>query len=87
MKINKFWTWNLIPEFEDFVFNSPTPKIASELLEANGKMQQHVFFGQESWIIGLMEIEKQVRNQNHHFIMIFHILILAWANVCFVAKT
>ncbi|MDC3016548.1 phytanoyl-CoA dioxygenase family protein [Candidatus Pelagibacter sp.] len=29
-----FWTWNLIPEFEDFVFNSPTPKIASELLEA-----------------------------------------------------
>jgi len=29
-----FWTWNLIPEFKDFVFNSPTPKIASELLEA-----------------------------------------------------
>ncbi len=27
-----FWTWNLIPEFNDFVFNSPTPKIASELL-------------------------------------------------------
>ena len=29
-----FWTWNLIPEFNDFVFNSPTPKIASELLDA-----------------------------------------------------
>ena len=29
-----FWTWNLIPEFKDFVFNSPTPKIASELLDA-----------------------------------------------------
>jgi len=29
-----FWTWNLIPEFNDFVFNSPTPKIASELLNA-----------------------------------------------------
>ncbi len=29
-----FWTWNLIPEFKDFVFNSPTSKIASELLDA-----------------------------------------------------
>ncbi|MDA9167777.1 phytanoyl-CoA dioxygenase family protein, partial [Candidatus Pelagibacter sp.] len=29
-----FWTWNLHEEFKDFVFNSPTPKIAAELLEA-----------------------------------------------------
>ena len=29
-----FWTWNLHEEFIDFVFNSPTPKIAAELLEA-----------------------------------------------------
>ena len=29
-----FWTWNLIPEFNDFVFNSPTSIIASELLDA-----------------------------------------------------
>ena len=29
-----FWTWNLYEEFEDFVFNSPTPKIAAELLDA-----------------------------------------------------
>ena len=29
-----FWTWNLHDEFKDFVFNSPTPKIAAELLEA-----------------------------------------------------
>ena len=29
-----FWTWNLIPEFKEFVFKSPTPKIASELLNA-----------------------------------------------------
>ena len=29
-----FWTWNLHGEFKDFVFNSPTPKIAAELLEA-----------------------------------------------------
>ena len=29
-----FWTWNLHEEFKDFVFNSPTSKIAAELLEA-----------------------------------------------------
>ena len=29
-----FWTWNLHQEFEDFVYNSPTAKIAAELLEA-----------------------------------------------------
>ena len=29
-----FWTWNLYEEFTDFVFNSPTPKIAAELLDA-----------------------------------------------------
>ena len=29
-----FWTWNLHEEFKDFIFNSPTPKIAAELLEA-----------------------------------------------------
>ena len=30
-----FWTWNLYPEFKDFVFNSPTSKMASELLDAS----------------------------------------------------
>ena len=29
-----FWSWNLFNEFEDFVFNSPTVKIAAELLSA-----------------------------------------------------
>ena len=29
-----FWTWDLHEEFKDFIFNSPTPKIAAELLEA-----------------------------------------------------
>ena len=29
-----FWTWDLHDEFKDFVFNSPTPKIAAELLGA-----------------------------------------------------
>ena len=29
-----FWTWDLHEEFKDFVFNSPTSKIAAELLEA-----------------------------------------------------
>ncbi|MFM1606297.1 MAG: phytanoyl-CoA dioxygenase family protein [Candidatus Pseudothioglobus sp.] len=29
-----FWTWDLYKDFKDFVFNSPTAQIASELLEA-----------------------------------------------------
>ncbi|MDB9831608.1 phytanoyl-CoA dioxygenase family protein [Candidatus Pelagibacter sp.] len=29
-----FWIWDLHKEFKDFVFNSPTAKIAAELLEA-----------------------------------------------------
>ena len=32
--LEDFWTWNLHKEFTDFVFNSPTAKIASELLGA-----------------------------------------------------
>ena len=29
-----YWSWNLFNEFEDFIFNSPTSKIAAELLGA-----------------------------------------------------
>jgi len=29
-----YWSWSLFPEFKDFVFNSPTCQIASELLSA-----------------------------------------------------
>ena len=29
-----FWSWNLFNEFEKFVFNSPTAKMAAELLGA-----------------------------------------------------
>ena len=32
--LEDFWTWDLHKEFTDFVYNSPTAKIASELLEA-----------------------------------------------------
>jgi len=32
--LEDFWTWNLHEEFTDFVYNSPTAKIASELLNA-----------------------------------------------------
>ena len=32
--LEDFWTWNLHNEFKDFVYNSPTAKIASELLGA-----------------------------------------------------
>jgi len=32
--LEDYWTWDLVPEFRDFVFNSPYPKIASELMSA-----------------------------------------------------
>ena len=32
--LEDFWTWSLHEEFRDFVYNSPTAKIASELLGA-----------------------------------------------------
>ena len=32
--LEDYWTWDLVPEFNDFVFNSPYPKIASELMSA-----------------------------------------------------
>ena len=32
--LEDYWTWDLVPEFKDFVFNSPTAKIAAELLDA-----------------------------------------------------
>ena len=33
--LEDYWTWDLIPEFTDFVFNSPYPEISSELMSAN----------------------------------------------------
>ena len=32
--LEDYWTWNLVTEFKDFVFNSPYSKIASELMSA-----------------------------------------------------
>ena len=32
--LEDYWTWDLVPEFKDFVFNSPFPQIASELMSA-----------------------------------------------------
>jgi len=32
--LEDYWTWNLVPEFKDFVFNSPYAEIASELMSA-----------------------------------------------------
>ncbi len=32
--LEDYWTWDLIPEFKDFVFNSPYAKIASKLMSA-----------------------------------------------------
>ena len=32
--LEDYWTWDLVPEFKDFVFNSPYAKMASELMSA-----------------------------------------------------
>ena len=32
--LEDYWTWDRIPEFKDFVFNSPVSQIASELMSA-----------------------------------------------------
>ena len=32
--LEDYWTWDLVPEFRDFVFNSPYAKIAAELMSA-----------------------------------------------------
>ena len=32
--LEDYWTWNLVSEFKDFVFNSPYAEIASELMSA-----------------------------------------------------
>ncbi len=32
--LEDYWTWDLVPEFKDFVFNSPYAKIAAELMSA-----------------------------------------------------
>ena len=32
--LEDYWTWDLVPEFKDFVYNSPYAKIAAELMNA-----------------------------------------------------
>ena len=32
--LEDYWTWDIVPEFKDFVFNSPYAEIASELMSA-----------------------------------------------------
>ena len=32
--LEDYWTWDRIPEFKDFVFNSPVSQIALELMSA-----------------------------------------------------
>ena len=32
--LEDYWTWHLVPEFKEFVYNSPYAQIASELMSA-----------------------------------------------------
>ena len=59
-----FWTWDLYEEFTDFVFNSPTPKIAAELLDAT-----KINLVMDNWFY--REAGSQSRAPFHHDITYF----------------
>jgi len=61
-----FWTWDLYKDFKDFVFNSPTAQIASELLKAN-----KINLVMDNWFY-----REAGLNQVLLFIMTSHTLIL-----------
>ena len=48
--LEDYWTWDLVPEFKDFVFNSPYAKIASELMSAKKiNLVMDNWFFKRSW--------------------------------------
>jgi len=64
--LEDYWTWDLIPEFTDFVFNSPYPKIASELLSA-----EKINLVMDNWF--LREAGSKSTTPFHHDISYFDI--------------
>ena len=62
--LEDFWTWNLHEEFTDFVYNSPTAKIASELLEA-----KKIYLVMDNWFF--REAGSKSKPPFHHDISYF----------------
>ena len=62
--LEDFWTWNLHNEFTDFVYNSPTAKIASELIEA-----KKIYLVMDNWFF--REAGSKSKPPFHHDISYF----------------
>ena len=62
--LEDFWTWNLHEEFTDFVYNSPTAKIASELLGA-----EKINLVMDNWFF--REVGSKSKPPFHHDISYF----------------
>ena len=64
--LEDYWTWDLVPEFKDFVFNSPYAKIASELMSA-----KKINLVMDNWF--LREAGSKSSTPFHHDISYFDI--------------
>ena len=64
--LEDYWTWDLVPEFKDFVFNSPTAKIAAELLDA-----KKIHLLMDNWF--LREAGSKSSTPFHHDISYFDV--------------
>ena len=64
--LEDYWTWDLVPEFTDFVFNSPYSEMASELMSAD-----KIHLVMDNWF--LREAESKSATPFHHDISYFDI--------------
>ena len=51
--LEDYWTWDLVPEFTDFVFNSPYAKIAAELMSA-----KKINLVMDNWFLEYMNLKE-----------------------------
>jgi ectoine hydroxylase-related dioxygenase (phytanoyl-CoA dioxygenase family) len=64
--LEDYWTWDLVPEFKNFVYNSPYAKIASELMSA-----KKINLVMDNWF--LREAGSKSSTPFHHDISYFDI--------------
>ena len=72
-----YWTWHLVPEFKDFVYNSPYAQIASELMSA-----KKINLVMDNWF--LREAGSKSSTPFHHDISYFD---MGWHYVCFMVTS
>ncbi len=64
--LEDYWTWDLVPEFKEFIYNSPYAKIASELMSA-----KKINLVMDNWF--LREAGSKSSTPFHHDISYFDI--------------